>query len=383
MFRLILNNGKYNKSVSIYPDICRRLKYSKQLAEPCITMCDIDHEQDDISGLGEFGLIRRLTKDLVNRNESTCKGVGDDAAVLDYGDKRVVISSDLLAEGVHFNLVYMPLKHLGYKAAVVNFSDIYAMNAQPKQLLVSMALSRKYTVSMVEAIYSGIKLACEQYGVDLIGGDTTSSVTGLTLCLTAIGEGTEDNLVYRSGAGVHDLICVSGDLGGAYMGLQLLERERLLFEKHHNIQPVLTGYDYVVERQLKPEARRDIIALLKELCVRPTAMIDISDGLSSELLHICEHSDKGCRIYSDKIPIHDETQRVAGEFGIEPLIAALNGGEDYELLFTVPVNQFDKVGNRGEIKIIGHITDSSEGFTMINPEGQSVILKAQGWNALS
>jgi thiamine-monophosphate kinase len=343
----------------------------------------MDFQHDKISSLGEFGLIRHLTGNLIVRNESTCKGVGDDAAVLDYKEKRVVVSTDMLTEGVHFNLVYTPLKHLGYKAAVVNFSDIYAMNAQPKQLLVSIAISRKFTVSMVEAIYEGIKAACEQYGTDLIGGDTTSSVTGLTLCLTAIGEGIAEDLVYRAGANQNDLICVSGDLGGAYMGLQLLERERMMFEKNHTVQPVLTGYDYVLERQLKPEACRGIIALLKELGVRPTSMIDISDGLSSELMHICQHSDKGCRIYADKIPIHTETQRVAGEFGIDPLIAALNGGEDYELIFTVPVKEFDKIGNRHELTIIGHITDRSEGLKMITPEGQSITLEAQGWNALS
>jgi thiamine-monophosphate kinase len=346
-------------------------------------MSVVDHQQDKISSLGEFGLIRHLTKDLVNKNESTCKGVGDDAAVLDYKDKRVVISTDMLAEGVHFNLVYTPLKHLGYKAAIVNFSDIYAMNALPKQLLVSIAISSKFTISMVETIYSGIKTACEHYGVDLIGGDTTSSLTGLTLCLTAIGEGAEKDLVYRSGAGLNDLICVSGDLGGAYMGLQLLERERLLFEKERNIQPVLTGYDYLIERQLKPEARGDIIALLKDLNIKPTAMIDISDGLSSELMHICQHSEMGCNIYSDKIPIHAETKRVAGEFEIDPLIAALNGGEDYELLFTVPVNQFDKVGDRHEITIIGHISEASGGLKLITPAGQDIQLEAQGWNALN
>jgi thiamine-monophosphate kinase len=346
-------------------------------------MSDVDNQHDMISNLGEFGLIRHLTRDLVHKNESTIKGVGDDSAVLNYKDKRVVISTDLLAEGIHFNLVYTPLKHLGYKAAVVNFSDIYAMNAQPKQLLVSIAISRKFTVSMVEAIYSGIKAACERYGVDLIGGDTTSSLTGLTLCITAVGEGVEADLVYRTGAGINDLICVSGDLGGAYMGLQLLERERLLFEKERNMQPALTGYDYLLERQLKPEARSDIIALLSELQVKPTAMIDISDGLSSELMHICMHSDKGCKIYSDKIPIHSETKRVAGEFEINPLIAALNGGEDYELLFTIPVNLFDKIGNRPEIAIIGHISDASEGLKMITPEGQAIQLKAQGWNALT
>lgn len=337
---------------------------------------------DEISSLGEFGLIRHLTKDLIIKNSSTVRGVGDDAAVLDYHDKKVVISTDLLAEGIHFNLVYTPLKHLGYKAAVVNFSDIYAMNAHPRQLLISLAISRKFTVSMIESVFSGIRLACDRYGVDLVGGDTTSSYTGLTLSCTAVGEAADEELVYRDGAGLHDLICVSGDLGGAYMGLQLLERERKLFEKEREIQPVLEGYDYVLERQLKPEARRDITALFREIGIKPTAMIDISDGLSSELMHICHNSKKGCRIFSDKIPIHQETQRVASEFELEPLIAALNGGEDYELLFTLPVNLFDKIGNRQEITIIGHMVDATEGMKMITPQGQDIRLEAQGWNSL-
>lgn len=341
-----------------------------------------DKPRDEISDLGEFGLIRHLTQDLTIKNSSTVKGVGDDAAVMDFGKNKVVVTTDMLAEGVHFNLVYTPLKHLGYKAAVVNFSDIYAMNAKPKQLLVSMAISGKFSVSMVEELYSGIRFACEKYEVDLVGGDTTSSYTGLTLCFTAVGEGGTDSLVYRNGAGEHDLLCVSGDLGGAYIGLQLLERERRMFEKEKQMQPVLEGYDYVLERQLKPEARRDIIALLEDLKIKPTAMIDISDGLSSEIMHICEQSGKGCKIYSDKIPVHRETRRVAREFQIDPVIAALSGGEDYELLFTVPVKQFDQIGNRPEISIIGHISHSSEGLNMITPEGQSIKLEAQGWNAL-
>jgi thiamine-monophosphate kinase len=344
-------------------------------------MSDFNH-QDDIASLGEFGLIKHLTGGLVVKNSSTCRGVGDDAAVLDYGNKRVVVSTDMLAEGVHFNLVYMPLKHLGYKAATVNFSDIYAMNARPRQLLVSLALSRKFTISMIESIYEGLKRACDHYGVDLVGGDTTSSLTGLTISCTAIGDASEEELVYRSGAGRHDLICVSGDLGGAYLGLQLLERERRLFESDRNIQPVLEGYDYVLERQLKPEARRDIIELFRELGVQPTSMIDISDGLSSELMHLCQQSGKGCKIFSDKIPVHEETRRVSSEFSLEPLIAALNGGEDYELLFTLPVDRFDAVGNRSEVTIIGHMTDAAEGMRLIGPQGQEILLEAQGWNAL-
>ncbi|MFO7723711.1 MAG: thiamine-phosphate kinase [Bacteroidales bacterium] len=331
--------------------------------------------------MGEFGLIRHLTSDLVNRNESTIKGVGDDAAVLGFGSRKAVISTDMLAEGVHFNLVYTPLKHLGYKAAVVNFSDVYAMNAQPRQLLVSMALSAKFKLSMIEEIYAGIRLACEQYGVDLVGGDTTSSMTGLVLSLTVVGDAADEELVYRSGAEVNDLICVSGNLGGAYVGLQVLERERLMFEKHQD-QPALMGYDYVLERQLKPEARKDIIALLKELGIKPTSMIDISDGLSSELMHICEQSGKGCKIYSDKVPVHEETRRISQEFGVDPLIAALNGGEDYELLFTVPVSRFDLIGNRQEISIIGHVVDAAEGARMVDSHGSVISLQAQGWNAL-
>jgi thiamine-monophosphate kinase len=337
---------------------------------------------DEISSLGEFGLIRRLTADLKIRNSSTVLGVGDDGAILDYGEKKVVISTDLLAEGVHFNLVYTPLKHLGYKAAIVNFSDIYAMNGHPRQLLVSLAISRKFTISMIDSLYAGLKLACDQYGVDLIGGDTTSSFTGLTISCTAIGEAREEELVYRSGAGLHDLICVSGDLGGAYLGLQLLERERKLFERDSQMQPELEGYDYVLERQLKPEARRDIIGLFRELGIQPTAMIDISDGLSSELMHLCQQSALGCKIYADKIPIHPETQRVSGEFDMEPLIAALNGGEDYELLFTLPVSQFDLIGSRREISIIGHMTEAAEGLKLITRQGQAITLEAQGWNAL-
>lgn len=345
-------------------------------------MKDTHKHSDEISNLGEFGLIRHLTRDLKIKNKSTCRGIGDDAAVLNFDSSRVVISSDLLAEGVHFNLVYTPLKHLGYKAAVVNFSDIYAMNAQPRQLLVSLAISRKFTVSMIDSLFSGIRLACDQYGVDLVGGDTTSSYTGLTISCTAVGEAADEELVYRNGAGITDLICVSGDLGGAYMGLQLLERERKLFEKERVIQPALEGYDYVLERQLKPEARRDITALFRELGIQPTAMIDISDGLSSELMHICQNSDKGCRIFSDKIPVHPETERVAREFGMEPLIAALNGGEDYELLFTLPVKMFDKIGNRQEVSIIGHMVDAAEDLKMITAQGEAITLEAQGWNAL-
>jgi thiamine-monophosphate kinase len=345
-------------------------------------MSEKEREHDEISSLGEFGLIRHLTRDIRLINPSTKVGIGDDAAVLEYGSGKVVVTTDLLAEGIHFNLVYTPLKHLGYKAAVVNFSDIYAMNARPKQLLVSLAISRKFTISMMEEFYCGIRVACAAYGVDLVGGDTTSSMTGLIISCTAIGEGQEQDLAYRNGAGINDLICVSGDLGGAYMGLQILERERLLFEKHNIQQPALEGYDYVLERQLKPEARRDIVDLFRELEIKPTSMIDISDGLSSELMHISTASEKGCRIYADKIPIHSETKRAAGEFEIDPIVTALNGGEDYELLFTVPVASYDKIGNRSEISIIGHMEDSPAGIHMVTSGGSVIRLEAQGWNAL-
>jgi len=345
-------------------------------------MSDMHNHDDEISSLGEFGLIRHLTRDIRIVNSSTHVGIGDDAAVLDYGESRVVVATDLLAEGIHFNLVYTPLKHLGYKAAVVNFSDIYAMNGRPRQLLVSMAISRKFTISMMEDLYSGIRLACEQYGVDLVGGDTTPSMTGLVISCAVVGEGSEKELTYRKGASVHDLICVSGDLGGAYMGLQLLERERILYENHRDIQPVLEGYDYVLERQLKPEAGRGITELLRDIGIVPTSMIDISDGLSSDLMHICQSSGTGCRIYADKIPIHSETRRVANEFNMDPLIAALNGGEDYELLFTIPVSSYDRIGNRPDISIIGHMVASTGGVKMIDSRGLEITLEAQGWNPL-
>ena len=345
-------------------------------------MSDRQNHDDEISSLGEFGLIRHLTRDIRIVNSSTRVGIGDDAAVLDYGESRVVVATDLLAEGIHFNLVYTPLKHLGYKAAIVNFSDIYAMNGRPRQLLVSMAISRKFTIGMMEDLYSGIRLACERYGVDLVGGDTTPSMTGLVISCAVVGEGREKELTYRKGASEHDLICVSGDLGGAYIGLQLLERERILYEDHRDIQPVLEGYDYVLERQLKPEAGRGITELFRDIGIVPTSMIDISDGLSSDLMHICQSSGTGCRIYADKIPIHSETRRVANEFNMDPLVAALNGGEDYELLFTVPVSSYDRIGNRPEISIIGHMVDSTGGVKMIDSRGLEITLEAQGWNPL-
>lgn len=347
----------------------------------------VDHsgksEDKDIRQIGEFGLISRITRQFDINHDSTLKGIGDDAAVLDNSDRKMIVTTDLLTEGIHFNLVYTPLKHLGYKAAVVNFSDVYAMNARPLHLLVSIGISGRFTTSMVEEIYDGIHLACKQYNVDLVGGDTTSSLTGMVLSCTVIGEGREDRLAYRDGAQKNDLICVSGNLGAAYMGLQVLERERRIFDENPDIQPLLEGYDYVLERQLKPEAREDIIAMLEELAVRPTSMIDISDGLSSELHHICRSSHKGCRVYSDKIPLHPETVRTAAEFHIEPLIAALNGGEDYELLFTIPATDYEKVSGRSGISFIGHITDAPSGLRMVTETGSEIDIEARGWNGFN
>jgi thiamine-monophosphate kinase len=335
-----------------------------------------------LSSLGEFGLIDHLTKGLKYRYKSTIKGVGDDAAVLDYGGKYIVVTTDLLTEGIHFNLVYTPLKHLGYKAIVVNISDVYAMNAQPRQVTVSIAISAKFSLEHMEELYSGINLACERYNVDLVGGDTTSSLTGLTISVTAVGEADKSELVYRSGAQTNDLVCVSGNLGAAYMGLQLLERERRLFEKSGVEHPDFGNFNYILQRQLKPEARQDIIALFKELGIKPTSMIDISDGLSSELLHICKESDKGCSIYQGKIPVDAETARMAEEFNLSPLTAALNGGEDYELLFTVPLENYEKISHRPEISIIGHITDKNKGCRFMLDNNTEVEITAQGWNAL-
>jgi thiamine-monophosphate kinase len=336
-----------------------------------------------ISELGEFQLIDRLTDSLTLINPSSEHGTGDDAAVLNYGTKRVLASTDILLEGIHFDLVYTPLKHLGYKAAVVNFSDIYAMNGEPKQLLVSLGISKRFTVEQVEEIYEGIRMACAKYGVDLVGGDTSSSLTGLTLSITCLGEGEPEKIVYRSGAKEHDLICVSGDLGAAYMGLQLLEREKRIFQSQNNpdFQPAFQGKEYLLERQLKPEARKDIVALLAEKGIIPTAMIDISDGLSSELLHLCRQSKAGCRVYEEKLPIDYQTAVQAEEFSMNLTTVALNGGEDYELLFTVPLNQHAILEKIEEIHIIGHVTGEDAGAALVTRDGQEVRLKAQGWTA--
>jgi len=335
-----------------------------------------------ISELGEFGLIAHLTDSVKIKNSSTLKGIGDDAAVLDYNGKNILVTTDLLVEGIHFNLIYTPLKHLGYKSVVVNLSDICAMNGIPRQITVSIAISSKFSVEALEELYKGITLACEHYGVDLVGGDTSSSLTGLVISVTAVGEVQQNDIVYRNGAKENDLICVSGDLGGAYMGLQLLEREKKIFSETSQIQPDLARYDYILERQLKPEARTDIIQKLKKTGIKPTSMIDISDGLSSELLHICKNSKTGCRIYSQKIPIDIATCNMANEFNISPETAALNGGEDYELLFTVSLNDYEKIKTIKEISIIGNITKSSEGLNLITADGNFIQITAQGWNAI-
>ena len=332
-----------------------------------------------ISELGEFGLIDHITKPFRIVNSSTVKGVGDDAAVLDYGQKQIVVSTDLLTEGIHFNLMYVPLKHLGYKAVIVNLSDVCAMNAIPKQITVSIAVSGKFSVEAIDELYAGIKMACEKYDVDLIGGDTTSSLTGLTISITVIGEVDKSDVVYRSGAKPNDLLCVTGDLGGAYMGLQLLERENEVYKVNENMKPQLEGYDYILERQLKPEARVDIIKTFAQMGIKPTSMIDISDGLSSETHHLCKNSNVGCSIYEDKIILDYQTRAMAEELNINPLVAALNGGEDYELLFTIDMKDYEKIKNDPDFTVIGHMTDVSEGINLITGAGSAIPLEAQGW----
>ena len=337
----------------------------------------------EISSLGEFGLIRRLTEGIELKNESSKYGVGDDAAVLSYPtEKQVLITTDLLMEGVHFDLIYVPLKHLGYKAAVVNFSDIYAMNGTPKQITVSLALSKRFSVEDMEELYAGIRLACEEYDVDIVGGDTSSSLTGLAISITCIGEADKDKVIYRNGAKETDLVCVTGDLGAAYMGLQLLEREKVALKGKTDVQPDFSGKEYLLERQLKPEARRDIIKKLAEEGIQPTSMMDISDGLSSELLHICTQSKVGCRVYEEHIPIDYQTAVMAEEFNMNLTTCALNGGEDYELLFTVPISDHERISEMEGVKLIGHITKPELGCALISRDGQEFELKAQGWNPL-
>lgn len=336
----------------------------------------------EISTLGEFGLIKHLTQGIELKNSSTKYGVGDDAAVLEYPDKQVLVTTDLLMEGVHFDLTYVPLKHLGYKAAIVNISDIYAMNGTPRQMTVSIALSKRFCIEDMEEFYAGLRLACNLHNIDIVGGDTTSSLTGLAISITCIGEADKDKVVYRNGAKETDLICVTGDLGAAYMGLQLLEREKIVFKGEKDAQPDFAGKEYLLERQLKPEARGDIIQKLSELNIKPTAMMDISDGLSSELMHICTQSNAGCRIYEEHIPIDYQTAVMAEEFNMNLTTCAMNGGEDYELLFTVPIADHEKVSAMEGVKLIGHITKPELGCALITRDGQEFELKAQGWNPL-
>ena len=338
-------------------------------------------DKTNIEELGEFGLINHLTKNIQLNHPSTVKGVGDDAAVLNYDGKKVLVSTDLLLEGIHFDLAYTPLKHLGYKAIQVNLSDICAMNATPTQVTVSLGMSSKYTLEAIEELYEGIYLACEKYNVDIIGGDTSASKQGLVISITVLGVADEKDIVYRNGAEEGDLICVSGDLGGAYIGLQLLEREKQIYLENPKIQPDLEGKDYIIERQLKPDARQDIVALLRDIKVKPTAMIDVSDGLASEVLHICKQSNKGCQLYEEKIPIDPMTYETAREFGLDPTVCALSGGEDYELLFTVKQADYDRIKNDVDVSIIGYITEPAAGCNLISKSGQVHELKAQGWNA--
>ncbi|MDT0606157.1 thiamine-phosphate kinase [Croceitalea rosinachiae] len=342
---------------------------------------DKNQSRTALEKLGEFGLIKHLTKGFELTQESTLKGIGDDAAILDFKNQKTVVSTDLLIEGVHFHLSYMPLKHLGYKSVIVNLSDIYAMNAIATQITVSLAVSNRFPLEALEEFYEGVRAACKMYGVDLIGGDTTSSTTGMLISITALGVGQEKKLVYRSGAKENDLLVVSGDLGGAYLGLQVLEREKEVFKVNPQNQPDLEPYSYIVERQLKPEARKDIVELLEKLEVSPTAMIDISDGLSSEILHLCEQSNVGCNLYEDKIPLDPTVISASEEFKIDSSMIALSGGEDYELLFTIDQKEFPKIKGNPNLTVLGHMTDKNEGAHLISRNGSKIPITAQGWNS--
>ena len=343
---------------------------------------DKNPQRTSLSDLGEFGLIKHLTRNFEINQSSTLKGIGDDAAVLDFKDKKAVISTDLLIEGVHFDLAYMPLKHLGYKSVVVNVSDIYAMNAKPTQITVSVAVSNRFPLEALEELFDGITLAAKEYNVDVIGGDTTSSQKGLIISITAIGEADEAELTYRNGAKSNDLLVVTGDLGAAYMGLQVLEREKQVFQVNPNNQPDLDAYTYIIERQLKPEARKDIRTLLHALEIKPTSMIDISDGLSSEIIHLCKQSGIGCNLYEEKLPLDPQLISVCEEFNIDSTTVAINGGEDYELLFTISMNDFDKIKGNPNFTVIGHMVEESEGIHLITRANTKIPLKARGWNAL-
>jgi len=343
---------------------------------------DKNQKKTSLAELGEFGLIDHLTKNFKIKQESTLKGIGDDAAVLDFKSKKAIVSTDLLVEGIHFDLSYMPLKHLGYKAIMVNLSDIYAMNASATQVTVSIAVSNRFPLEAIEELYEGIYAAAKTYNVDVVGGDTTSSKTGLLISVTAIGEANEEDIVYRNGAKANDLLVVTGDLAAAYLGFQILEREKQVFQADPNNQPDLDQYSYLIERQLKPEARRDISKLLKDLEVKPTSMIDISDGLSSEIMHLCKQSEVGCNLYEDKIPLDQQVISACEEFNMDSTTIALSGGEDYELLFTVSQEDFPKIKANPNFTIIGHMADTSEGMNLITRGNQKIELKAQGWNSL-
>jgi thiamine-monophosphate kinase len=342
---------------------------------------DKNKQRTSLSELGEFGLIHHLTDQIKLTNKSTIKGVGDDAAVLEFKNKQVLVTTDLLVEGIHFDLAYMPLKHLGYKAVMVNLSDVYAMNGTATQITVSIALSNRFPLEAIEELYAGIHLACKNYKVDLVGGDTTSSTKGLLICITAIGVADKKDVVYRKGARPNDLLVVTGDLGASYLGMQVLEREKQVFQANPNAQPDLDNYTYLVERQLKPEARKDIPVLLKELGVKPTSMIDISDGLSSEIIHICQQSKVGCSLFEDKIPLDPQVISTCEEFKIDSTMVALSGGEDYELLFTIDTDDYPKIKANPSLTVIGHMTDQQEGMHLITRGNQKVELTAQGWNS--
>jgi|TARA_B100000809_G_scaffold133990_1_gene131679 thiamine-monophosphate kinase len=342
---------------------------------------DKNTQKTSLADLGEFGLINHITKYFKIENASTVTGIGDDAAVLDASKKQTLVTTDLLIEGVHFDLSYMPLKHLGYKAVMVNLSDVYAMNGVAEQITVSIAVSNRFPLEAIEELYSGIQLACETYKVDLVGGDTTSSTKGILISVTAIGKVEKEDIVLRSGAKETDLIVVSGDLGAAYLGLQVLEREKQVFNVDPNNQPDLDSYTYLIERQLKPEARRDVAGFLKELAIKPTAMIDISDGLSSEIMHICSQSKVGCKIYEEKLPLDPQVISACEEFDLDSTMVALSGGEDYELLFTVPIADFEAIKGNPNFSIIGHITAENQGLNLVTRASQEIELKAQGWNA--
>lgn len=344
-------------------------------------MFENKENRTELSSLGEFGLIDQIAAAVELKNPESVKGIGDDAAVIDNGDELTLVSTDMLIEGVHFDLTFHPLKHLGFKAVAVNLSDIYAMNGTPKQIVVALAISNRFSLEAIEELYEGIQLACEKYSVDLVGGDTTSSTSGLVINVTAIGKAKKEDIVYRNGAAKGDLICVSGDLGGAYVGLQLLEREKKIFLDNPKIQPDLSNADYILERQLKPEPRKDVVDKLKQLDVHPTSMIDISDGLASEVLHLCKQSNTGCTLYEDKFPIDPQTFEKAREFHLDPTVCALSGGEDYELLFTIKQSDYEKLREHVDLSIIGHMVDKEEGLHLVDKSGNQVKLTAQGWKA--